>query len=100
MQAHERVGLQPVTTDTVPPVDEGHLDVGAVDQRVREGHAHGPCAHDEVVGVDRARHTTTQAPGPDRVHHLWTSARADRVIAGMVRTSRSSAPRTGRESGR
>ncbi len=57
VQAYERIGLQPVTTDTVPTVDEGHLDVGTLDQCIGEGHAHGPCPHDEVVGVDRERHT-------------------------------------------
>ena len=56
MQADERVGVEPVPADAVPAVDQGHPDVGVVDQGVGERHAHGARTHHEVVGVDRARH--------------------------------------------
>ena len=62
MQPDERVGLQPVPADAVPPVDEDHADVGMVDQRVGERHARSTCTHHQVVGVEGARHAPTVAP--------------------------------------
>ena len=60
MQLDERVRLQPVATDAVPAVDQGHAHIGSVvDQRVRERHPHGAGAHHEVVGLDAAGHGDT-----------------------------------------
>ena len=69
MQAHERVGLEPVAPDTVAAVDEGDAHVGVVDQGVGERHAHGPGPDHEVVGLDSARHEATQARARPGVHH-------------------------------
>ena len=75
MQAHERVGLEPVAPDAVAAVDQGDAHVGVVDQRVGERHAHGPGPDHQVVGLDCACHLTTQprgvlgrpSPGPMRM---------------------------------
>jgi hypothetical protein len=59
VQPDERVGVEPVAADTVSAVDQRHPDVGVVDQRVGERHAHGAGTHDQVVGIDRPGHGHT-----------------------------------------
>ncbi len=56
MQPDEGIGVQPVPTDPVAPIDQGHPHLGVVDQRVGERHAHGAGTHHEVVGLDHAGH--------------------------------------------
>ena len=68
VQADEGVRLEPVPADAVATVDQGHADVGVVDQRVGEGHPHGAGAHHEIVGFDSARHESTLPPYAPRVH--------------------------------
>ena len=59
VQADEGVGVEPVPADAVPAIDQRHPHVGVVDQRVRERHAHGPGADDEVVHVEPLDHPVT-----------------------------------------
>ena len=42
VQAHERIGLEPVAADAMAPVDERDAYVGMVDERVREAHPVAP----------------------------------------------------------
>ena len=64
VQLHERVRLQPVAADAVPPVDERHPGRrGVLDQRVRERHPHRAGPDHEVVGFDAARHGVTVLDG-------------------------------------
>ena len=80
MQTDEGVGVQPVPTDAVTSVDHGHADVGVVDQRVCERHAHGTGADDEVVSLQAARHGAIQSP---RAYHRYAVAVAP-ASAGRV----------------
>ena len=73
VQPDERVGLEPVAADAVAAVDQGHAYVGVVDQRVGERHAHGAGADHEVVGLDGARHGSTQARDRRPVHGVVRS---------------------------
>jgi hypothetical protein len=41
MQADKWIGLEPMPTDTVKPVDHSHAHIGVVDQRIRKRHAGG-----------------------------------------------------------
>ena len=68
MQSHEGVRLEPVSADAVPAVDQGHADLGMVDQCVGERHPHGPRTYHEVVGFDPGRHGSTVALPPRLVH--------------------------------
>ena len=52
MEAHERIGVQPVATRPVTPVDQHDLGVGVRNQRVGEGHPRRTGSHNEVVGLD------------------------------------------------
>jgi hypothetical protein len=52
----------------VSTIDQCDAYVGMVDQRIREGHAHGAGSHHEVVGVHDPGHDTTVALPSDRVH--------------------------------
>ena len=58
MQGDEIIGVVPVTTRLTVPVDEGDPRVAFGQQGVGEGQAHGPRAHDQIVGLDfrRSRH--------------------------------------------
>jgi hypothetical protein len=56
VQANEGVGVQPMSADTVPPVDHHHADVRMVDQRVRERHPRGAGADHQVVGLQELHH--------------------------------------------
>ena len=55
MQLDERIRVQPVPAGRVATVDERDVDVGMVDERVGERHAHRACTHDEVVRVQRSQ---------------------------------------------
>ena len=61
VQTDEGVGLQPMPADTVSTVDERHPHIGVVGHRVGESHSHSTGSHDEVVGLDAARHPPTMA---------------------------------------
>ena len=41
MQADKWIGLEPMPTDTVKPVDHSNAHIGVVDQRIRKRHAGG-----------------------------------------------------------
>jgi hypothetical protein len=41
MQADKWIGLEPMPTDTVKPVDHSNAHIGVVDQRISKGHAGG-----------------------------------------------------------
>ena len=64
VQAHERVGLAPVAARPPAAVDQGHPDVGVVDQGVGVRHAHRPGPDNQVVGLDSMCHGATQARAP------------------------------------
>jgi hypothetical protein len=49
MQLDERVRVLPVPARCVPTIDKGDMHIRVVDQRVREGHAHRPRAHNQVI---------------------------------------------------
>jgi hypothetical protein len=61
VELDEGVGVEPVPPDGVPPVDQGHADVGMVDQGVGERHAGGSGSHHQVVGLHDGAHAVTQA---------------------------------------
>lgn len=48
MEAHERIGVQPVAPRPVTPVDQHDLGVAVRDQRVGEGHPRCTGSDDEV----------------------------------------------------
>ena len=52
VEAHERIGVEPVAARPVPAVDQHDLGVGVRDQRVSEGHPRRTGSDDEVVGLD------------------------------------------------
>jgi|GEM_PF-4405938 len=54
MQAHEGVGLVPMSTGRMPPVHHEDLRIGVGDQRVRERHPPGAASDDEIVGFERS----------------------------------------------
>ena len=62
MQLDERIGVQPVPAGRVATVDQREVHIRVIDQRVREGHAHRPRAHDEVVSLQRPRHQQNRPP--------------------------------------
>ena len=62
MQLDERIRVQPVPAGRVATVDQRDVHVRVIDQRVGEGHAHRPRAHDEVVGLERSRHQQNWPP--------------------------------------
>ena len=41
MQADKWIGLEPMPTDTVKPVDHSHAHIGVIDQRIRKRPAGG-----------------------------------------------------------
>jgi hypothetical protein len=43
-----------MATGGVSSIDEGHVNVGMVDEGIREGHAHGSGADYQIVGRQRA----------------------------------------------
>ena len=52
VEAHERIGVQPVAAGPVAPVDEHDLGTRVGEQRVRERHPRRTRSDDEVVGLD------------------------------------------------
>jgi hypothetical protein len=52
VEAHERIGVEPVAARPVTPVDEHDLGVRVRDQRVRERHPRRTRSDDEVIGLD------------------------------------------------
>ena len=52
VEAHERIGVEPVAARPVPPVDEHDLGVRVRDQRVRERHPRRTRSDDQVIGLD------------------------------------------------
>ena len=62
MQAHERVGVVPVTTRGVAAIHHDDVTFSVrVDQRIGEGHARCPCADHQVVRLDRAHYQRWRA---------------------------------------
>ena len=51
MQLDERIGVLPMASGAVPMIDERDVDIGMVDQRVGERHAHGAGADDQIVSA-------------------------------------------------
>ena len=56
VQLNERVRVVPVTSGEMTPIDQRHVHVGMVDQRVGECHSHRAGAHHQVIGVQRSHH--------------------------------------------
>ena len=98
VQAHERVGLEPVAARPPAAVDQGHPDVGVVDQGVGVRHAHRPGPDDQVVGLDSACHGATQARARPGVHVRGRAATARRRTRRAARpgTTRPRKPARGR----
>lgn len=60
VQADKRIRVQPMATRSLPAVDHGHLDVLRLGhERVGEGEATRPAAHDQIVGLQH--HATPRA---------------------------------------
>ena len=57
-----------MTTDPVPTVDHDHVDIGMVDQRVRERHPRRPCTDDQIVGFEDRDHGLMLRPPDERVN--------------------------------
>jgi hypothetical protein len=51
VQLHERVGVLPVSSGDMASVNDGDMNVGVVDKRIGERHAHRPSPDDEVVSL-------------------------------------------------
>jgi hypothetical protein len=60
MQADKWMGLEPMPTDTVEPVDHSHGHIGVVDQRIRKRHTGGAGPHHQIVRCRRVRHRLTK----------------------------------------
>jgi hypothetical protein len=56
MQLDERICVEPVSPRGVAAIDERDVDIRVIEEGVGERHAHRPCADDEIVGFQRARH--------------------------------------------
>ena len=52
MEPHERVGVVPVPAGVVSTIDEDHVRVGCVHERIGERETGGAGAHDQVVGLE------------------------------------------------
>ena len=81
MQPHERVGVQPVTAWPGAPIHDRNVDVGPVDQRIRERESRRAGTNDQIVRLDLA-HTASADPGVARA----------RVYARPVRRARDPPP--------
>jgi hypothetical protein len=60
VQADKRIGVEPVSADTVTPVDHSHTHIGVVDQRIRERHTGGASSHHQIVSFHCDRHGSTK----------------------------------------
>ena len=49
MQADKWIGLEPMPTNTVKPVDHSRAHIGMVEQRIRKRHAGGASPHHLIV---------------------------------------------------
>ena len=90
VQPHERVGLVPVATRSIMPIDDHHRRVGVAEQLIREGHPNGAGPLDQVVGLD---HCTIGLPHGPSLGHTATDAdqhpRASRTRYSLIVPNRS-----------
>ena len=63
VQLHERVGVLPVSSGDMASVNDGDVNVGVVDKRIGERHAHRPSPDDEVVSLSRLSRHWSPNPG-------------------------------------
>ena len=64
VQPDERVGIDPVTSGRVTPIDQRHVHVRMVDQCIAERHPHRACTHHQVVGVQRSHYHSRSVLSP------------------------------------
>ena len=82
MEAHERIGVEPVAARPVTPVDQHDLGVGVRDQRVGEGHPRRTGSDDEVVGLDFPHPCRLRLLG--RSHAVAEARRERELLAARV----------------
>ncbi len=55
VNAHERVGIVPMTARTVAPIDHHAVSITFSDERVGKRHAGSPGSDDKIVSLDHAQ---------------------------------------------